>query len=84
MPVVMTGAAGGASARVGQSAAARRVRGRGSQSWPRGQCENNRDHQPYTHACAYFNKSKSLMCRHPEEYCYRKSNDAAKNVKPRE
>ena len=47
-------------------------------------CENARDHAPYTHACAYCHRTKTLMCRHPEDDCFRKANDAAKNVKPRE
>ena len=35
-------------------------------------CEQDRDHQPFVHACAYCLKSKSVLCRHPEADCYRK------------
>ena len=53
-------------------------------TYQRKECENTRDHHPYTHACAYCHRTKSLMCRHPEDDCYRKVNDTAKNAKPRE
>ena len=46
-------------------------------------CEHDRDHAPYTNACAYCHKAKSLMCRHNENDCYRKINDS-KNGKLRE
>ena len=42
-------------------------------------CEQERDHQPFVHACAYCHKSKSVICRHPENDCYRKANDISKN-----
>ena len=44
-------------------------------------CEQDRDHHPYVHACAYCHKTKAVICRHPEDDCYRKTNDASKNVK---
>ena len=44
-------------------------------------CEQNRDHAPFTHACAYCHRSASLMCRHPEDECIRKTTDASKNGK---
>ena len=47
-------------------------------------CDLNRDHHPYTHACAYCFKAAGLMCRHPEEDCFRKTSDESKNVKKRE
>ena len=47
-------------------------------------CENDKDHQPFVHACAYCLKTKSAICRHPENDCYRKTTDASKNGKPRE
>ena len=46
-------------------------------------CEHDRDHPPLTHACAYCHRTKSLLCRHAENNCYRKANDS-KNGKPRE
>ena len=52
--------------------------------YQRKECENVRDHTPYTHACAYCHKTKTLMCRHPEDDCFRKANDTTKNVKARE
>ena len=48
------------------------------------ECENPRDHQPYTHACAYCHRVKAALCRHPEDDCFRKTNDQAKNGRPRE
>ena len=47
-------------------------------------CEQDKDHAPYVHACAYCLKAKSAICRHPENDCYRKTNDTAKNGKARE
>ena len=47
-------------------------------------CEQDKDHAPFVHACAYCLKTKSAICRHPENDCYRKTNDAAKNGKARE
>ena len=47
-------------------------------------CEQQRDHQPYTHACAYCFRSCSALCRHPENDCYRKLSDEAKNGQKRE
>ena len=47
-------------------------------------CEQTRDHQPYTHACAYCFKTCSALCRHPENDCYRKMSDETKNGKKRE
>ena len=47
-------------------------------------CEQDKDHPPYVHACAYCLKTKTAICRHPENDCYRKTNDAAKNGKARE
>ena len=46
-------------------------------------CEHDKDHPPYTHACAYCHKTKSLICRHNESDCYRKINDS-KNGRQRE
>ena len=48
------------------------------------QCEQSRDHIPFTHACAYCFRTCSLMCRHPEKDCIRKSADESKNGKKRE
>ena len=48
------------------------------------ECDNPRDHQPFTHACAYCHRVKAAICRHPENDCYRKTNDLAKNARPRE
>ena len=42
-------------------------------------CEHDRDHHPFVHACAYCHRTKTAICRHPEEECYRKTNDATKN-----
>ena len=47
-------------------------------------CEHNKDHASFVHACAYCQKSKSVLCRHPENDCYRKISDQAKNGKQRE
>ena len=47
-------------------------------------CEQNRDHHPFSHACAYCAKSTGMAYRHPEEDCFRKSIEDAKNSKKRE
>ena len=39
-------------------------------------CEHDKDHPPFTHACAYCHRTKSLLCRHSETACFRKSNDS--------
>ena len=49
--------------------------------YQRHSCEQDRDHHPYVHACAYCLKTKTAICRHAEDDCYRKSSDASKNVK---
>ena len=49
----------------------------------RRECEQDRDHTPFTHACAYCFKAKAALCRHSEEDCKRKIADS-KNGKPRE
>ena len=46
-------------------------------------CEQDRDHAPFTHGCAYCLKARSALCRHPEDDCKRKSIDT-KNGKARE
>ena len=48
------------------------------------ECESTRDHQSFTHACAYCFKAKNALCRHPEADCFRKNSDASKNGRPRE
>ena len=48
------------------------------------ECTQDRDHTPYTHACTYCARGRSAYCRHPEDECMRKANDAPKNAKPRE
>ena len=48
------------------------------------ECEQVRDHAPYTHACTYCFKSCSLLCRHAENDCIRKLADQSKNSKKRE
>ena len=45
-------------------------------TYQRRECENSRDHHPFTHACAYCFKAKTALCRHPEQDCYRKVTDA--------
>ena len=50
----------------------------------RRECEQTKDHHPFTHACAYCFKAKTALCRHPEGDCYRKANDLAKNGQARE
>ena len=52
-------------------------------SFQRKECEQDRDHTPFTHACAYCFKAKAALCRHSEEDCKRKMTDS-KNGKPRE
>ena len=47
-------------------------------------CEQERDHHPFVHACAYCHRTKTVICRHPESDCYRKMNDNSKNGKQRE
>ena len=47
-------------------------------------CEQNRDHHPFSHACAYCAKSTGIAYRHPEDDCFRKSIEEAKNGKKRE
>ena len=47
-------------------------------------CEQSKDHHPFAHACAYCQRTASMFCRHPEEDCYRKMGDEAKNAKKRE
>ena len=44
-------------------------------------CEMDRDHHPFTHGCHYCFRTKTLLCRHPEEECIRKNSDVSKNVK---
>ena len=39
-------------------------------------CDQEKDHPPFTHACAYCHKTKSLLCRHAEAACFRKANDS--------
>ena len=53
-------------------------------SYQKKECENPRDHQLYTHACAYCHRVKAALCRHPEDDCYHNTNDQAKNGRPRE
>ena len=50
-------------------------------AYQRAACEHDRDHPPLTHACAYCHRTKSLLCRHAQNSCYRKANDS-KNVRP--
>ena len=45
------------------------------------ECPQERDHPPFTHACAYCARSKSALCRHPEEECMRKANNTPKDGK---
>ena len=47
-------------------------------------CEQNRDHHPFSHACMYCAKATGMAYRHPEEDCFRKSLEEAKNSKKRE
>ena len=47
-------------------------------------CEQGRDHPPFSHACSYCAKTTGIAYRHPEEDCFRKSIDEAKNSKKRE
>ena len=47
-------------------------------------CEQHRDHHPFTHACAFCARITGMLYRHPEEDCFRKSIDEAKNSKKRE
>ena len=47
-------------------------------------CELNRDHAPFTHACAHCFRVCNAMFRHPEADCIRKLADEAKNAKRRE
>ena len=47
-------------------------------------CDNDRDHAPFTHACAYCFKARSALCRHAEDDCMRKTTDIAKNGRARE
>ena len=46
-------------------------------------CEQEGDHVPFTHSCAYCFRAKSALCRHPESDCKRKAFDT-KNGKARE
>ena len=47
-------------------------------------CEQNRDHQPFTHACSYCAKATGMAYRHPEEDCFRKTLEESKNSAKRE
>ena len=47
-------------------------------------CEHTRDHHPFTHGCTYCQRVAGLVCRHPEEECYRKANNESKNAQKRE
>ena len=47
-------------------------------------CEQGRDHPPFSHACSYCARTTGVSYRHPEEDCFRKSIDEAKNLKKRE
>ena len=47
-------------------------------------CEQNRDHHPFSHTCMYCAKATGMAYRHPEEDCFRKSLEEAKNSKKRE
>ena len=53
-------------------------------AYQRRECEQARDHTPYTHTCAYCLRTCNLMCRHPEAACIRRVTDEAKNGKRRE
>ena len=47
-------------------------------------CQQNRDHPPFMHACAYCFKTVAGVFRHPESSCGRKMSDEAKNGQRRE
>ena len=47
-------------------------------------CEHNRDHMPFTHVCAYCYRVTGMSCRHPEDECFRKVAEEAKNGQKRE
>ena len=52
--------------------------------YQRKECENNRDHVPFTHECSYCFRTCAALCRHPEQDCNSKITDDAKNSKKRE
>ena len=41
-------------------------------------CPQDRDHPPFTHACAYCHRTCAIVCRHSEAVCIRRVTDAAK------
>ena len=47
-------------------------------------CEHQRDHHPFTHACAHCHRTSNAVFRHPESDCFKKQNEQAKNEKKRE
>ena len=47
-------------------------------------CEQQHDHAPFVHACAYCLRVCNAVCRHSEADCIRKVTDSAKNGKKRE
>ena len=47
-------------------------------------CPQERDHPPFTHACAYCHRTCASVCRHSEAVCIRRVSDAAKNGRKRE
>ena len=53
-------------------------------SYQKRECDQNRDHIPYTHACAYCFRMCSAIFRHPEADCIRKTTAEAKNARGRE